>query len=451
MQSNIDFISLFDIFIAIIYFLVIIGLAFIIQSKNINKCPEYKYFTKGLIAKLTGVIAFCLVYVFYYGGGDTVNYFLGSKALVGVLFQDFEKGIAVIFNTDSYLNSWYSFNPETGFPPHYMWKDALTFSVSRFTSPFYILASGSFLVTSFFTAIFSYLGVWRLFRLFNTIYPGNSKALFYIMLLLPTLVFWGSGIMKDSYVLGSTCWITYNFHQIFIVRKKLFWNIIFIILNLFILLNTKAYVLISIFPGIVLWLNSAYLKSSKSFLSKAIKLPFFVLIFGVGGFYAFSNLSSLMGVYGDVDTAIEQAQVIQQDLLRDEAYGSNSYNIGEIDGSISGMISIAPLAVFTAIYRPLFWEIGSPMMVVSVVENTILFIFSFYLLINIGPFRLVRILLSEPFLLYAFVFSILFAFGVGIAGTNFGALVRYKIPLVPFFFPMLFLVFKISSKKKIKQ
>ena len=329
-----------------------------------------------------------------------------------------------------------------------MWKDTLTFSVSRFTTLFYILGSGSFIVISFFTAIFSYIGVWKLFRLLNTIYPGYSKGLFYMMLLLPTLIFWGSGIMKDSYVLGSTCWVTYNFYKIFIERKKVFWNLLFLVFNLFILINTKAYVLISIFPGIVLWLNSAYLKSSKSFLSKAIKLPFFVLIFGVGGFYAFSNLSSLMGVYGDVDTAIEQAQVIQQDLLRDEAYGSNSYNIGEIDGSISGMISIAPLAVFTAIYRPLFWEIGSPMMVVSVVENSILLIFTFYLLINIGPFRLVRILLSEPFLLYAFVFSIFFAFGVGIAGTNFGALVRYKIPMVPFFFPMVFLVYKLSKDKK---
>ena len=439
-----------DIFISIIYFIVIVGVGYFIQNRNTVKYPEYKYFTKGLIAKLLGVTIFCLVYVYYYQGGDTVNYFFGTKALVAVLFQDFDKGIALIFNTDSVFNNWFSFNSETGFPPHYMWKDNLTFAVCRFSSLFYVLGSGSFIVTSFFTSIFSYIGIWKLFRLFNTIYPGNSKGLFYLMLILPTLIFWGSGIMKDSYVLGSTCWITYNFYKISIERKKLFWNIIFLMLNIFILLNTKAYVLISIFPGIVLWLNSAYLKSSKSFLSKAIKLPFFVLIFGVGGYYSFSNLSSLMGVYGDVDTAIEQAQVIQQDLLRDEAYGSNSYNIGEIDGSVYGMISIAPLAIFTAIYRPLFWEIGSPMMVVSVVENTVLLILTFYLLINIGPFRLIRILLSEPFLLYAFVFSVLFAFGVGIAGTNFGALVRYKIPLVPFFFPMLLLVFKISRRSKAK-
>ena len=90
-----------DLFVATIYFIVIVGVASIIQSININKYPEYKYFTKGLIAKLTGVTVFCLVYVFYYEGGDTVNYFLGSKALVGVLFQDFDKGIALIFNSDS--------------------------------------------------------------------------------------------------------------------------------------------------------------------------------------------------------------------------------------------------------------------------------------------------------------------------------------------------------------
>jgi hypothetical protein len=265
------------------------------------------------------------------------------------------------------------------------------------------------------------------------------------MLILPTLIFWGSGIMKDSYVLGSTCWITYNFYKISIERKKLFWNIIFLMLNIFILINTKAYVLISIFPGIILWLNSTYLKSSKSILSKAIKFPFFILIFGFLGYLVVINFSSLMGVYGDVDTAIEQAQVIQQDLLREEAYGSNNYNIGKIDGTIEGMISLAPLAIFTAIYRPLFWEIGSPVMVVSVFENTILLLFTLYLLINIGPFRLIRILLSEPFLLYAFVFSILFAFGVGIAGTNFGALVRYRVPLMPFYLPMIFLIYRISK------
>ena len=199
----------------------------------------------------------------------------------------------------------------------------------------------------------------------------------------------------------------------------------------------------------LLWVNSAYLKNTKG-IGKIIIVPFLILIFGVGGFYTISNLSELMGVYGDVDTAIQHAQIIQQDLLRESQYGSNNYDLGNIDGSFGGMISIAPLAIFTALYRPLFWEIGSPLMVISVAENTILILFTFYILLRTNIFKLIRIVLNEPILLYAFVFSLLFAFGVGIAGTNFGALVRYKIPLVPFFFPMLYLIYKISRKNKSK-
>jgi hypothetical protein len=154
-----------------------------------------------------------------------------------------------------------------------------------------------------------------------------------------------------------------------------------------------------------------------------------------------------MGVYGNVDTAIQQAQIIQDDLLREESYGSNSYNIGKIDGSLGGMIGLAPIAVFTAIYRPLFWEIGSPIMVISAIENSILLIFTLFLIIRISPVKLVKILLQEPLLMYSFVFSVLFAFGVGIAGTNFGALVRYKVPLVPFFFTMIYMIYKLSKAK----
>ena len=89
-------------------------------------------------------------------------------------------------------------------------------------------------------------------------------------------------------------------------------------------------------------------------------------------------------------------------------------------------------------------------MVISVIENTIILLFSIYLLIKVGPFRLFRTLLSEPILLYAFVFSLLFAFGVGIAGTNFGALVRYRVPLMPFYLPMIFLIYRISQSNKKK-
>ena len=447
MQSNIELISLNELLLVPIYLVLIFIFSLVIRSYFIKKHKEYKYFIPGLIFKILGVSLFCLVYLFYYRGGDTVNYFFGIQAISNLIEQDFDKGLAVWLNTDSYHNSWISFNRATGFPPKYMWKDPNTFSVCRFSVPLYYLGAKSFLITSFFTACFSYIGIWKLYRLFNDLYPGNSRVFAYLILFLPTLIFWGGGIMKDSFVLGATCWITSNFYQIFIVRKKILLNSILIIFNALLIVNIKAYIIVSLIPGMLLWINSAYLKNIKSTITKILLFPLFIAFFVSSGVYISQNLSSFVGVYGDVNSAIEQAQVIQEDLLREDQYGGNNYNIGQVDGSLAGLFSVAPLAIFTSLYRPLFWEIGSPTMVFSVIENTILLFFSLILLFRTNPFTILRKLLHEPFLLYCFVFSILFAFGVGIAGTNFGALVRYKTPLVPFFFSMIYLVYKESRNK----
>ena len=83
-----NIITSIDIFIAIIYFVIIIFVLSLIKSRNVNNYPEYKYFVKGAIAKLIGVLAFCLVYVFYYEGGDTINYYKGAVCILNLINYD---------------------------------------------------------------------------------------------------------------------------------------------------------------------------------------------------------------------------------------------------------------------------------------------------------------------------------------------------------------------------
>ena len=436
-----------DIILAPIYLALIVLICSRIKSKNIAQFREYKYLSKGLVFKLFGVSAFISVYLFYYGGGDTVSYFLGARAIGNLIFEDFEKGYAVLLNTSSPLNHFGSFNSTTGWPTSYMWRDEATFSVSRYSVLFCLIGLKSFIITSFIICCFSYIGLWKFYRLLNILYPGNEKGLAYIILFLPSIAFWGSGIMKDSYTVSSACWITYNFYMVLILRKKVLVNSIFLLINLFIIINIKPYVVLSILPGVVLWLNSAYLKKITNNFIKILILPLLSVVILIIGFYVFQNLSGLMGVYGEVDSAIEQAQVIRTDLLRTDQYGTNNYDIGKFDGSFISLISVAPNAIFTALFRPFLWEIGSPTMVFSAVENFILIVFTFLTLIRISPFAVLRTLFKEPFLFYCLIFSILFAFGVGIAGTNFGAMVRYKTPLMPFFFSSVYIISKKYRKK----
>jgi len=437
-------ISTEDLILVPLYLFVIIGLARIIKSNNINKYPEYKYFVKGLWFKIIGVSAFISIYLFYYGDGDFTVYFRGAKCLGNLLLQDFSKGFAILFNTDSYENSYSSFNYETGFPHSHYFANKNTFLVCRLSAPLYLLGSKSFLITSFLTSVFSYIGIWKFYRLVNILYPGHAKSLAYIILFMPSLVFWGGGIMKDSYMLGATCWVTYSFFYVFIARKKIFWNVCFLVLNVVMILNCKPYLLISLIPGFLFWANNSYLKNIKNTIIRVLVFPAVILIFIASGSLIFNSLSGSMGVYGSVEGAIKKAQITQDDLLNERHYGGNNYKLDRIDGSISGLVGSAPLAIFTALFRPLPWEIGSPTMVVSAIENTVLIIFVLYSLIRIGPFRFFRITFNDPFLVYCLIFSLFFAFGVGIAGTNFGALVRYKIPLMPFFFSLIYIIRKKS-------
>ena len=437
-------ISIEDLVLVPLYLFVIIGLARLIKSNNINQYPEYKYFVKGLWFKIIGVSAFISIYLYYYGGGDTNVYFQSSKAVGNLLLHDFSKGFAVLFNTDSYENSLSSFNYETGFPNSKYFADKNTFLICRLSAPLCLLGVKSFLITSFLTSVFSYIGIWKFYRLVNILYPGHSKALAYIILFMPSLIFWGGGIMKDSYMLGATCWVTYSFFYVFIARRKIFWNVCFLILNVVMILNCKPYILISLIPGFLFWVNNSYLKNIRNTIIRVLVFPALILIFIGSGALIFNRLSASMGGYGSIEGAIRKAQITQDDLLREYHYGGNNYKLDRIDGSISGLLSSAPLATFTALFRPLPWEVGSPTMVVSAIENTVLLLFVIYFLIRIGPFRFFRITFNDPFLVYCLIFSLFFAFGVGIAGTNFGALVRYKIPLMPFFFSLVYIIRKKS-------
>ena len=114
MQDSNLYIDFIDLLIALPFFLLIIFISNLIKRRYIKQHSEYKYFVTGIIFKILGVTCFCLIYVFYYKGGDTVNYFRGTEAVGNLLLQDINRGFAVLFNTKSHLNSLDSFNSITG-------------------------------------------------------------------------------------------------------------------------------------------------------------------------------------------------------------------------------------------------------------------------------------------------------------------------------------------------
>lgn len=435
-----------DIFLVPIELLLLLSVAFLFSSKLSAKSDRTIFFT-ALFFRLLSVTIFCLIYALHYDGGDTVNYYYGSKALVNLAFVNPSATLSILGNNLS-LENFMAFTNATTRPPYYMYIDPNTFSVIRFSALFCFLGAKSFLCTNYILAFVTFVGPWKLFQLFRQYYPGIERQLAICILFIPSVLFWCSGIMKDSYTLSATCWIVVNFHRVMLERKRVFRNLIMMVINAIIIVNIKPYILVSLFPGLLLWVNHAYIKQLSNKIIRVFATPFMVLIIGGVGFATFQTFQSYLGEYGNLDRAIHKAKIVQEDLLREEQYGTNSYNIGEIDGTFTGMLKLAPIAIFTAIFRPLINEVGSPLMILSVLENTVLLLLTVFTLIRF-PFRLLlKILTENPLVMFAISFSMFFAFGVGIAATNFGALVRYRAPLVPFFYSAIFILRYLKKQAK---
>lgn len=433
-----------------IYFGIILFIANRIQNKKVKNDSIYRYFTKGIFLKLLGSFAFCMVYSFYYNGGDTNAYFDNSKCIANLFYYHPKVAFSILQGDLSMTNHHYFSELTTGRPHWYMFRDPTTFAAGRFTVPFTILGAKTFIPTSFVVCFVSYIGIWKLFKLFAHTYPKYVKQVAICVLFIPSFIFWGSGIMKDTYIVGATCWITYNFYSVFIKGRRVFVNGLAFVFNLWVILTLKPYVLSALLLAMVFWLNSAYLNKIKNGFIRFMSFPLIIGMVGVGSIYMYSKIGNTLGEYGSIDSVIEKAKITQEDLLREEQYGSNSYNLGKIDGSASGLLGMAPLAIFTAIYRPSLVEIGSPTALLSVIENTILLIMTLVIIFRVKYTRLRRILVENPLIQYSLIFSIIMAFGIGLATANFGALVRYKIPLIPFYFTAILLIWKISKERNFK-
>jgi hypothetical protein len=76
------------------------------------------------------------------------------------------------------------------------------------------------------------------------------------------------------------------------------------------------------------------------------------------------------------------------------------------------------------------------------------------MLFNIGPRRFLSYIKSKPVLRLCIVFSLIIGSTEGLINYNFGTLVRYKIPLIPFYLEALYIMQSLSqqaSKTKMRR
>lgn len=437
--------STWDLIVSLIILFLAYYIASNIQKKKEVRFYHYKYYRQALFIKLFAGISFCLLYIFYFNGGDTIYYFNGTRSLTLLGYKNLF-AVAKLFIGIRSPQLYGLFDSFTWWPTYY--SDPNTWAVCRFMLPFYVLGLGSYWGTSLIMNIFLFIPLWNFYKILVRMYPHQSKQMAIALFLMPSFVFWSSGILKDIWCFTAVIQMYVILYRIFYRKRKILLNILSFMLWSYVLISIRPFMFYTALITTMLWIGLRWLKSIENGIVRQLTLPIVMLTLGGGISLIITQLGSVAeGKYATVNSMMNHAVVIQKDLSRSEAYGENTFDIGSFDASASSMLSKAPVALVAGIFRPFIWESRSIFMILSGLESAFLFVLFIYVFLRSGIIGFFRAIYRDPFLLSCITFTIIFGFFVGLTSANFGALVRYKIPLIPFFTIVLFRVKGILDEK----
>jgi hypothetical protein len=361
------------------------------------------------------------------------------------MVHDFGNYLTVITQKAT-LENYFLFDQSTGYPWPYMYYDSQTFFVAKVMVPILLIAFKSYLVSSVILSWISFFGMWKLFTTICRYYPGIETKLSFALLFLPSALFWGSGILKDTMTFSAVCWYIYAFERLLAGNNRIRALLILAIASYF-LISIKPYILTALFPGSMIWFFHARISRVQVKFIKYGAIPFIYIMAFVIGFGVLSALGSSLGKFS-VDRMLETASVTQKDLKQDYYQGS-SFDIGDFEPTIAGVAGKAPAAMIVGMFRPFIWEARNVVMLATGLENLIFLLLALAISYRIitGPGRFFKLLFENPLILFMFSYSILFSILVGMSTSNFGALVRFKLPFLSIFVCVLIVIYEFYRKE----
>lgn len=439
-------ITILDYFLAGIYIIIIYFFAYKIRNRFYPEKHELRpYFIPGLTVKLIGAVFIGLIYFYYYKGGDTFDYFYHVKLVNNTLKNGIGEWWRAFTNTENLISETERL---TSSQKYYTTVDTVT--VWQISSIISFFCFNLYLPTVLLIAFISYSGTWQIFRFFAIKYPEFIKQLSFTSLFIPTTIIWGSGLLKDTFCQMAIGWVLIS---LLLIQKNKSVKIKYIFLFLigcYLLYKIKIYIFISFIPLLLIYY---VFEIFKSISRKRIFIIIIVLLIII----QYLNFESIIN-YFVAETSkyslnnIAEYSVYSKEYLFNlsvETEGS-SFDLGEFEPTFKGLFSKFFPAVNATLFRPYLWEAKKPFVFLNSIESFIAMIFSI-LVISRLILRKKNFKLFDNTILFSLAFSFIFAFMIGISTSNFGSLSRYKIPIEPFFYSALIILYLKSSKPNIKK
>lgn len=424
-----------DILIVPLILLVLVMVLFAMKKKQ--PVAIQKYLFSGFWLRVAGTLLISALIEFYYTYGDTYYYYYNAQLLKSFMFTDPGAWFDVMFS-----------NPEKGGDSVVKYLDYVgTFNdysvnffrnnenatVCKIGSLINLVCFDSSLAIALVFGLLSFLGCWYVFKTFVHFFPGYEKQFSRFCIFLPSLWFWGSGILKDPLCLFAMGLLVFN---LFVKTGSRFRRIFAVCTGAFLLLNIKPYILYSIVIAVIMgWVFFRFRRFN--IISKILSI--------------ISVIALLIASYALITDFI--TQTFDNILLQSQSFIKNYEQISQegdggfiptLDPSPAGLAKLAGQGLVNVFMRPFPWEVNKILYIFLIIENLLIY----YIIIKKVPqgpldfHRNHRMLIN-----FSLVFFIFLGLVVGVTTFNFGTIARYRVPALPFLFAGIFAL-KLGKKSK---
>jgi hypothetical protein len=286
------------------------------------------------------------------------------------------------------------------------WNDLKGTFFVKLLAIFNLASFGNYYVNVIIYSFLTLFGPMAICRVMTDAFPGNRLPIILATFLMPSFLYWTSGLHKDGLIFLGIALVVYNFYFLLKEERVSVRRVLAVLLGLLLVLALRNFLIIPFLPALFAWFLAHRLKASPWLVFAGLYAAFAVLFF------------TARYVHPRLDFP-EEVVSRQQAFLR--LVGNSTVEVAELQPTVTSFLLNTPQAIALSLIRPYPSDVRHLLSLAAAVEINFLLLLSGLCLF----FRRHR-KLTSPFFLFLFFFSFSVLLMIGYTVNILGAIVRYR-------------------------
>ncbi|MBA2250125.1 MAG: hypothetical protein H0W12_08020 [Chitinophagaceae bacterium] len=294
------------------------------------------------------------------------------------------------------------------------WNDLRTNMIAKLLSIFDIISNCNFYINTLFYNFLVFFGVVSLYRVFKEIFPFTKNAVIISVFLLPSFIYFTSGIHRDGLILLGIGIVCFNMFRIVRHQEITFKKILYTVLGLLLVFLLRNFVFITLCPALIAWVVAE--KSNRNVLLRfcVVYTIFALLFFSIKYMHPKLNLP-------------EYVSERQLEFIKLSENSPSGININPLFPNFRSFLNNTPQALNHSLMRPYITEKSSWVYFISAAE-----ILAYEILFLLFLLQYKKNQSNDPFIYFGLFFTLSMFLIIGYTIPIIGAIVRYRSIYLPF-------------------